>query len=451
MPISGAVALSFLIGAALSGSTWTAVDKRPAEPTHVRAIGSNAFAIVRWRPPLTNGGSPILRYRVISRPEGIAATFSGQQTWGIVPGIRNGVRYTFTVTAVNAFQRQSRPSAASNGVTPRPIAIHVRGNQLVNAAGENMRLFGVNRSGTEYSCVTEGGSGIFSGPSDAASIAAMASWHINAVRVPLNEDCWLGINGVNPVYSDANYRTAITAYVSALNSVGLVAVLDLHWNAPGNLLSDRQQVMADADHAPAFWTAVATQFKHKPGVIFDLYNEPRDISWDCWLTGCQTAEGWRTAGMQSLVDAVRRTGARQPLMIGGLAHAGDLSGWSIHGVHDPLRQLIASAHVYNAGYCVNVACWNRTFVPVSKIAPIVTGELGDFDGKTPFITTYMKWADDQWRRHRSVSSLAWAWDAAQGEGGPSLIKSYDGTPTSFGLGFRTYLERLFWQGQIRAG
>ena len=24
----------------------------------------------------------------------------------------------------------------------------------------------------------------------------MKAWNINAVRVPLNEDCWLGINGV---------------------------------------------------------------------------------------------------------------------------------------------------------------------------------------------------------------------------------------------------------------
>jgi hypothetical protein len=155
--------------------------------------------------------------------------------------------------------------------------------------------------------------------------------------------------------------------------------------------------------------------------------------------------------MQSLVDAVRRTGAKQPLMIGGLAHASDFSGWAAHPVRDPLRQLIASVHVYNAGSCITVACWNRTLVPVGRNLPVVTGELGEHDGKSGFITTYMKWGDGQWQRHRSVSYLAWAWDAAQGEGGPSLITSYDGTPTTYGLGFRTYLEDLFRRGQIRQG
>ena len=35
----------------------------------------------------------------------------------------------------------------------------------------------------------------------------MKTWSINAVRVPLNEDCWLGINGVKPQYGGAAYRS----------------------------------------------------------------------------------------------------------------------------------------------------------------------------------------------------------------------------------------------------
>jgi len=75
------------------------------------------------------------------------------------------------------------------------------GNHPVNGAGAMVRLLGVNRSGTEYQCVH--GNGIFDGPSDAASLGAIAAWRANAVRVPLNEDCWLAINGVNPAYAGA--------------------------------------------------------------------------------------------------------------------------------------------------------------------------------------------------------------------------------------------------------
>lgn len=55
-----------------------------------------------------------------------------------------------------------------------PSGIRVSGNRLVNGNGASIQLRGVNRSGTEYACVK--GFGIFDGPSDAASVAAIASW-----------------------------------------------------------------------------------------------------------------------------------------------------------------------------------------------------------------------------------------------------------------------------------
>src|SRR5262245_3942304 len=65
--------------------------------------------------------------------------------------------------------------------------LHVVDNHLVDKNGKVVQLHGVNRSGTEYACVQD--FGIFDGPSDDASVAAIASWNANVVRVPLNEDC----------------------------------------------------------------------------------------------------------------------------------------------------------------------------------------------------------------------------------------------------------------------
>jgi hypothetical protein len=107
--------------------------------------------------------------------------------------------------------------------------LHVQGNQILNAAGRPFRLLRVNRAGTEYACIQ--GWGIFDGPADAASVRAIASWHTNAVRVPLNEDCRLAINGALAAYSGATYRQAVAGYVNLLNRYGLVAILDRHWNA----------------------------------------------------------------------------------------------------------------------------------------------------------------------------------------------------------------------------
>src|SRR4029077_6415943 len=72
---------------------------------------------------------------------------------------------------------------------PGVLAIGVAGNELVDGSGAPLRLIGVNRSGTEYACAQ--GWGIFDGPSGPPSVRAIAAWHVNADRVPLNEACWL--------------------------------------------------------------------------------------------------------------------------------------------------------------------------------------------------------------------------------------------------------------------
>src|SRR5215471_11219474 len=107
-----------------------------------------------------------------------------------------------------------------------PTGLHAAGNQLVDGAGQPVRLRGVNYSGTEYACIQ--GWGIFDGPSDLVSVQAIASWKANAVRVPLNEDCWLAVNGAPAAYSGANYQTAIKNYVSLLTQNGLVPIVELH-------------------------------------------------------------------------------------------------------------------------------------------------------------------------------------------------------------------------------
>jgi hypothetical protein len=344
------------------------------------------------------------------------------------------------------------------------ISVQVVGNHLVDATGATMQLRGVDRSGTEFACTGDSGSDGWStldtpgDVTDQQSVAAMASWDINAVRIPLNEDCWLGINGVPAAYSGANYRNAVYAYVQLLHSYGMVAILDLHYNAPGTQVSDStdgpygigQQVMADASHAPAFWASVATTFLSDRGVIFDLYNEPFDISWSCWLNGGCTAPavggtsgGWQVAGMQSLVDAVRGTGATQPIMVGGLNYANDLSGWMTHEPTDTVNppQIIASVHVYDGESCATEACWNSTFAPVAAKVPVVTGEFGPSSCDGTFVDAYMAWSDAN-----GISYLAWNWgstdDGWSCADSPALLEHDDGTPDAYGAAVEAHYRAV---------
>jgi hypothetical protein len=341
----------------------------------------------------------------------------------------------------------SPPPTVPPGTAPQ---LHVSGNKLVNQAGATVRLFGVNRSGGEFACVQ--GTGLWDGPMDDASVAAIASWKVTAVRVPLNEDCWLGLSNVQPQFAGATYQNAVKSYVSLLHAHGMVAILDLHWtdgvysgnsSACGSATATCQKPMPDAPNANNFWSGVATAFKNDPSTVFDLFNEPyperatgdTNTGWTCWLSGgtCNGV-GYQVAGMQSLVNSVRATGATNVIMLGGLAYSNDLTGWLAHEPSDPSHNLVASWHSYNFNTCSSSSCWDSQIAPVQAVVPVVAGELGENDCGHGYVDSLMTWLDS----HGS-SFLAWTWNAWDCGSGPSLITDYNGTPTAYGAGVKAHL------------
>ncbi len=376
-------------------------------------------------------------------------------------------------------------SALVLGVIPAhaatPLSIAVFGNHFVNGAGATVRVLGVDVPSTEYAC--DQGWGYSSQPLTLATAQAIASWHANAVRVPLNEDCWLGLNGEPPAegLSATGYQQAIETWVADLNAAGLYAILDLHWSAPGTNNADGQRPMPD-DHSVAFWTSVATAFAGNRAVVFDAFNEPYSpvangnsslaVSWSCWLDGgCSVpvanqdgpiddADTYTAVGMQAIVNAIRATGSTQPILLGGLSYANDLSGWLAHEPVDPDHQLAASFHNYYGESCDTTSCWQSTIASVAAHVPVVTGEFDqgyDCAGSptspaalSTFDTTFMNWADAD-----GVSYLAWGWwvlgttstrCTALADPGDNydLISNYAGAAASAdGTNLHTHLAALF--------
>src|SRR5665213_2495142 len=318
---------------------------------------------------------------------------------------------------------------------PSQLSIRVSGYQLVNNQGVATRLLGVDAGGTEYSCINAPNYNTWP-PLNASEAAAMATWKINAVRIPLNEDCWLGINGATASLSGTNYQNAIKNWVNILNSQGLIVILDLHFAAPGTYPADQQWPMADADHSLTFWSQVATAYKSDPAVIFDPFNEPfiGSISpsasdWSCWsngncsttfngtINGVNSSVTYQIAGMQQMISTIRGTGATQPIMVGGLNWAGDPCSTKDSGGNggvcmetanmpkDPLNQLAISFHTYNWTACTTSTCWNTTLAGARAAnLPIITGEFGERDCLTSYNDSYMNWADAN-----KVSYLIWSW------------------------------------------
>jgi endoglucanase len=105
----------------------------------------------------------------------------------------NGTACTGSVTTPTPGPTTATPATPPPPGGPAP-ALRVKGNRLLTASGATYRLLGVNRASGEFAWVQN--KGVWdSGPVDQASVNAMKAWNIRAVRIPLNEDCWLGLSG----------------------------------------------------------------------------------------------------------------------------------------------------------------------------------------------------------------------------------------------------------------
>jgi len=313
--------------------------------------------------------------------------------------------------------------------------LRVQGTQIYNGQGEMIRLRGASRSGSEFACVQ--GWGIFDGPTDNTSIQAITTWNINIIRLPLNEDCWLGINGINSSYAGINYQNAIVGFVNNLNAYNIAVILDLHWSAPGTTLANQQAPMPDKDHSIDFWISVANVFSNNSAVIFDLFNEPypdnnadSDAAWECWQYG-GTCSGvnYEAASLQDLITAVRSTGATNIVLTSGIQYANCFTQYLNRIPYDPLGQMGASWHSYSFNLCSNEACWNNTIAPVAAVLPMFVTEFGEIDCATDYVNPLMDWMDSF-----QLNYLGWTWNT-WGCDDPVLITGYyNATPNDYGIG-----------------
>ena len=95
------------------------------------------------------------------------------------------------------------PAIASSSPAPQPV---VSGNHLIDArTGQVFVPRGVNYPGFEYACPE--GWGYSQGTETQAAADAMVRWHINVVRLPLSEQCWLGLD-YDTKYQNKRWGTA---------------------------------------------------------------------------------------------------------------------------------------------------------------------------------------------------------------------------------------------------
>lgn len=186
-----------------------------------------------------------------------------------------------------------------------PLApVRVRGNTLIDARNVPFTLRGVRVPDLPFATAS-------------TFRVIQQRWNMNAVRLHASLSAW---RADGPVYVEKLRET-----VAIANAEQLLVVLVLQDDAA-----------LPTEEAASFWRDCAALLRDRPGVIFDLYDEPRDADRD-WVR-------WRAA-MQTLVDTIRGTGAEQVIAAASFHDPLDFQGFAPqHQLRD--ANILYESHLY---------------------------------------------------------------------------------------------------------
>jgi hypothetical protein len=275
-----------------------------------------------------------------------------------------------------------------------PPELETQGNQIVEkATGVPVRLAGVNIPSLEWG----------NGENLEDSLdAAIRSWQVNIVRLPVSQSRWL---------AGGAYLDTVDDFIAQASDANVYVILDLHgYGHPDN-------------GSLTFWTSAANRYKNNPAVLFGLLNEPHGTGWEIWRNGDGTHPG-----MQALLEAVRATGANNIVLAGGGDWGYDLSGITQgYALSDATGNgVVYDSHVYPWKSYIQSKVGT-----VAQTYPVLLGELGhpggttysgmSFEHHSTWVPKIMDWVNNH--------NLHWTGWSFHPSASPCLISDFNYTPT----------------------
>jgi hypothetical protein len=278
----------------------------------------------------------------------------------------------------------------------------------------------------------------------------------------LSQDRWFG-KGPEQKDEGATYRALAKKAVDLCASKGCYIILDLHWSDVNEWGQNIGQHSMPDRNSLIFWKDIAPIYANNPAVIFDLYNEPHDTTWDVWLKGGkikdrpntpdEPVKEYEAVGMQEMLDTVRSTGAKNVIIAGGLSFSYDLDG-ILEGrqLKDPTGNgVIYANHAYDY-FGESIFTWIANMNQASARFPIIISEFGWSGGpnrkKEWWGNNPSSAFNDDWLLHLlvGIQEHNWAftaWDMHPAAG-PTLIADWNYMPTP---DFGVYVKDLLVNGK----
>ncbi|MGW2637507.1 cellulase family glycosylhydrolase [Streptomyces sp. NPDC001348] len=369
---------------------------------------------------------------------------------------------------------------ADSAATPGAGYWHTSGRQILDAAGQPVRIAGINWFGFET------GNHVVHGlwSRDYKSmIDQMRSLGYNTIRLPYSDDIFKSSTvpdsidfsgGKNADLQGLNSLQVMDKIVAYAGHDGLKVILDRHRPDSGG----QSALWYTASVPESTWIAdlksIAARYKGQDTVIgIDLHNEPHDPA--CWGCGDQATD-WRLAAERG-GDAVLSVNPSLLIFVEGVQTFNGVSDWwggNLMGVAQyPVRLSVANRIVYSAhDYATSVAqqswfndpafpanmpgIWDKYWGYIFKqnIAPVWVGEFG---------TTLQASVDQKWLAAlvsylRPTSTYGadgfqwtfWSWNPDSGDTG-GILKDDWATVDTVKDGYLTSVKAPLFPGTGTGG
>jgi hypothetical protein len=318
-----------------------------------------------------------------------------------------------------------------------PRGLTVAGSTIVLPSGDAFRPMGFNKA--DYSDPHVKNGRLQVADNEATAIWA---WGANMVRLSLNQEFWLADCAVWAGTTATTYRTAIQNEVRDLTAKGVYVMITLLQTDRGantgcTVTNGVLREMAD-QRSVNFWQSVAGLYKSNDHVVFDLFNEPHDITAAVWRNGGTVTYGpnggksYTAVGMQTLYNTVRATGATNVVFVSGTGWASDPR---VH-LTNPLDGygIVAGSH----SYCHECAPDNpqphymRDTLNSPQVRARLPLTLTETGWPSPTSATFNRMMVD-WADSNSIGWLVFSWLAPAG-GQPDVYSIAGGATPDLDLG-----------------
>ena len=328
----------------------------------------------------------------------------------------------------------------NSGVVNLSSLLHTEGNKIINEKGEEVRLFGVNICSLEWSSK---GENVL-----ASTREAFKNWNCNLVRLPLSQDRWFckildDFSTPNPPDGGAEYRKIVNDIINIASRSGKYIILDLHWSNSGEWGKNPDGYCMPNDKSLEFWIDVAKRYSNNNTVLFGLYNEPHDITWEVWRNGGTVNETknegktdekkftYHTPGHQKIVDGIRALGANNIIVAGGVDWAYDLSEIASYALKDTPEGngIVYDSHIY-PWKGLDITTHNTKVLCIADKYPILVGEIGIEPNGEYGAADNPSWLSNMldWMDNNKLNWTAWCFHPTAS---PCMISNWQYTPTEY--------------------